>query len=245
MRLRSGPIRLVAIPALFAAGLLMGGAQATLAQEGTPVAGTPVAEEPVAEATTPAIEPASTNVVTLVAWYSNDPSGEFLNVLPIRVGEDHVASADPNGDPLGRAEFPSPEVGLPYVTIGDTTFNAYLRYEFDIAERWIWTDDTEGFRPATLVIQVQGEGGTYANYYGTATFISRDDLAGGVVVLALRPPEPAAVQEAAAEEAVAEEAAAEETAVEEAPVEEAPVEEAPVEEAPVEEAPVEEAPVEG
>lgn len=245
MRLRSGPKRLVAITALFAAALLMGGAQATLAQEGTPAAGTPVAEEPVAEATTePVLEPASTNVVTLVAWYSNDPSGEFLNILPIQVGENNVASANPNGDPIGRAEFPAPEVGLPYITIGDTTFNAYLRWEFDIAERWIWTDDTEGFRPATLVIQVQGEGGAYQNYYGTATFVSRDDLAGGVVVLALRPPEPAAVQEAAAEEAVAEEAAAEEGAVEEAPVEEAPAEEIPVEEAPAEEVPAEEIPAE-
>lgn len=235
MRLRSGPIRVVALIALFAAGLLMGGARAAFAQEATPPAGTPVVDEPVAaETPAPVVEAASTNVVTLVAWYSNDPSGEFLNILPIRVGEDRVASADPNGDPIGRAEFPSPEVGLPFVSIGDTTFNAYLRWEFDIAERWIWTDDTEGFRPATLVIQVQGEGGAFQSYYGTATFISRDDVAGGVVVLALRPPEPAAVEEAAVEEAVAEDAVVEEAPVEEAPVEEAPVEEAPVEEAPAE-----------
>ena len=39
---------------------------------------------------------------------------------------------------------------------------------------------------------VAGSGGAYAGYYGTATFISRDDGAGGVLVLALRPAAPAA-----------------------------------------------------
>lgn len=218
MRPRSGPIRLLTLIALVSAAMLVGGAPGLLAQEATPAPGTPVAEPTAEAATAPAIEPATTNVVTLAAWYANDPSGEFLNVLPISVGADRVASADPNGESIGRAEFPSPETGLPRISIGDTTFNAFLRYEFDIAERWVWTDDTEGFRPATLVIQVQGADGPYQNYYGTATFISRDDLAGGVVVLALRPPEPAA-----------EEAAAEEGAAEDAPVEEAPVEEAPAE----------------
>ena len=225
MRLRYGPARLLTFCALVGALGWLGPATGALAQEATPAAaGTPV----VAPTTTTPPEAATTDVVTLVAWYANDPSGEFLNILPIQVGGDRVASADPNGAPIGRAEFPPVEVGLPSVTIDDNVFNAYLRYEGDIAERWIWTDDTEGFRPATLVIQVQGAEGQYQNYYGTATFVSRDDLAGGVVILALRPPEPAAV-EAAAEEAVAEEA----------PVEEAPVEGAVAEEAPVEEAPAE------
>jgi hypothetical protein len=124
-------------------------------------------------------------------------------------------------------QLPNPETGLPNVTIGENSFEGYLRFEGDVFERWTWLDDTEGFRPATLVIQVQGVAGVYQGYFGTATFISRDDVAGGVIVLALRPPEAAAVEGAAAEEA-----AAEEVVVEEAPVEEAPVEEAPVEEEP-------------
>ena len=220
MRQRSGTKRRLTLIALVGAAMLVvSGGSSVVAQDATPAAGTPVAAPPAA----PAAAPATTNVVTLVAWYSNDPSGEFINILPIQVGEDRVASADPNGEPIGRAEFPTPDVGLPSISIGETTFNAYLRYEGDIAERWIWTDDTEGFRPATLVIQVQGSGGAYQGFYGTATFVSRDDLAGGVVILALRPPEPA-------EAAAAADAAAGEAAVEEAPVEDAPVEEAPVEE---------------
>jgi hypothetical protein len=222
MRQRSGTKRQLTLIALVGAAMLVGGGSSVVAQDATPTAGTPVAAPTAAPTAAPAA-PATTNVVTLVAWYSNDPSGEFINILPIQVGEDRVASADPNGEPIGRAEFPTPDVGLPSISIGETTFTAYLRYEGDIAERWIWTDDTEGFRPATLVIQVQGSGGAYQDFYGTATFVSRDDLAGGVVVLALRPPAPP-------EAAAADDAAAEEAAIEDAPVEEAPVEEAPVEE---------------
>jgi hypothetical protein len=215
MRLRSGPTRLYALIALFGVAVLSGSASVAQAQEATPTAATPVAEPTAVPAA-----PASTNVVTLVAWYANDPSGEFLSILPIQVGEDRVASADPNGEPIGRAEFPTPDVGLPFITIGDTTFNAYLRYEFDVAERWIWTNDTEGTRPATLVIQVSGVGGPYEGYFGTATFVSRDDGAGGVVVLALRPPDPTAEAAPAAEEAPAEEVPAEEVPAEEVPAEE-------------------------
>jgi hypothetical protein len=225
MRQRSGTKRRLTLIALVGAAMLVvSGGSSVVAQDATPTAGTPVAAPTAAPAA-----PATTNVVTLVAWYSNDPSGEFINVLPIQVGADRVASADPNGEPIGRAEFPTPDVGLPSISIGETTFTAYLRYEGDIAERWIWTDDTEGFRPATLVIQVQGSGGAYQDYYGTATFVSRDDLAGGVVVLALRPPDPAA-EAAAAEDAAADDAAAEDVVVEDVPVDEAPVEEVPVEE---------------
>lgn len=222
MRQHSGTKRRLAFLALVGAVMLVGGGSSSVAQEATPTAGTPVA----APTAVPTAAPATTDVVTLVAWYSNDPSGEFINILPIQTGADNVASADPNGEPIGRAEFPTPDAGLPSVSIGDTTFNAYTRYEGDIAERWVWTNDTEGIRPATLVIQVSGSGGAYQDYFGTATFVSRDDLAGGVVILALRPPEPAAVAEAAA---------AEEAAVEEVPAEEVPVEEVPVDEAPVEE----------
>ncbi|HET7092819.1 MAG TPA: hypothetical protein VFI22_05050 [Thermomicrobiales bacterium] len=129
--------------------------------------------------------PATTDVVTLVAWYSNAPDNAFLNVVPIALTDD-VAGPAPNGKAIGKVDFP--EDGLPTITWGDTTFNAYLRFEGDVAERWTWFDDTEGARPATLVIQIEGTGGKYQGYFGTATFISRDDTAGGTLVLAIRPP---------------------------------------------------------
>jgi hypothetical protein len=154
-----------------------------------PAASTPapaVVETTATAAAQPATQPASTNVVTLVAWYSNVPNDEYLNVVPIEI-KDGVAGPAANGKPIGKADFP--ESGLPTITWGDTIFNAYLRFEGDVAERWTWFDDTEGARPATLVIQVEGTGGRYQGYFGSATFISRDEGgAGGTLVLALRPP---------------------------------------------------------
>lgn len=140
--------------------------------------------QPAAATAQPA--PGTTDVVTLVAWYSNVPNDQYLNVVPIDI-KDGVAAPTANAKPIGRADFP--ESGLPTITWGDTTFNAYLRFEGDVAERWTWFDDSEGARPATLVIQVEGTGGRYQGYFGSATFISRDEGgAGGTLVLALRPP---------------------------------------------------------
>ncbi|HEU0114136.1 MAG TPA: hypothetical protein VFQ80_05645 [Thermomicrobiales bacterium] len=138
--------------------------------------------------------PATTDVVTLVAWYSNAADNAFLNVVPLDI-KDGVAGPAANGKAIGKADFP--EDGLPTITWGDTIFNAYLRFEGDVAERWTWFDDSEGARPATLVIQVEGTGGKYQGYFGSATFISRDDGAGGTLVLAIRPPRPAAATPAA------------------------------------------------
>jgi len=152
-------------------------------------------------------------VVSLVAWYVNDPTGEFINILPISVDPALVATEQPGAAPVGQADFP--EDGPPTITFGETTFTAYPRSEGDIPERWTWFDDFEGARPATLVLQVAGEGGPYAGYFGTATFVSRDEGGvGGVIVLALRPPgsagSDAAAQQGAADapaEAAAEPAA--------------------------------------
>jgi hypothetical protein len=169
-----------------AAGLAVGGsARAGLnLQAATPAAaparaaGTPVA---------PAAPPS--DVITLVAWYKLDPSGEFLAITPLQVDPSLLARSAPNGRAAGRADFP--EDGLPSITLGDARFEAYLRYEGDEnnGQRWTWFDDSEGARPATLVIQVAGTEGPYRDFYGTATFISRDEGdAGGILVLALRPP---------------------------------------------------------
>jgi hypothetical protein len=65
-------------------------------------------------------------------------------------------------------------------------------------------------------MQLAGLDGTYQNYFGTGTFVSRDEGgAGGVLTLALRPPSPAAANEGAAEPAAAD-AAAETPAAEDA-----------------------------
>lgn len=202
----------LSLVALVGVAALGGSARAGAArQAGTPTAATP--------------QPAgTTNVVTIVAWYSNDPSGEFLNIYPIRVDRGQVAGPEPNAAPIGRADFP--DEGLPTVTVGDSAFDSYARFEGDTPERWTWFDDSEGARPATLVLQVQGTGGQYQNYYGTATFISRADLAGGVLILALRPPTPGGA-EATATEAPAEAAPAEGAATEGAAEETVGTEEAP------------------
>jgi hypothetical protein len=91
-----------------------------------------------------------------------------------------------------------------------------------VIERWTWLDDFEGARPATLVMQLSGLDGTYQNYFGTGTFVSRDEGgAGGVLTLVLRPPSPAAANEAAAAEPATEDAAAAEPVADEAAAAEA------------------------
>ena len=187
----------LALAALVSTLTLGGSAQAGLGlQDGTPAAATPEAE---------AAPPPPSDVVTLVAWYAPDPEGDALSILPIAVDPSVVAAAEANAAAIGQAAFP--EGGLPVITIGDTRFEAYLRFEGDIPERWTWFDDAEGARPATLVLQVSGAEGTYVNYFGTATFISRDQGGTGVLVLALRPPDsPAEAEAAPAEDAAPAEA---------------------------------------
>lgn len=197
----------LALVALVGTLTLGGSARAGLSlQDGTPAAATPEV------AVTP---PPASDVVTLVAWYAPDPAGEALSILPIAIDPSVAAAAEANAAAIGQAEFP--EGGLPVITIGDTRFESYLRFEGDVPERWTWFNDEEGARPATLVLQVSGAEGTYANYFGTATFISRDQGGTGVLVLALRPPDaPAAESEAApADEGAADEPAADDTAAEE------------------------------
>ena len=108
--------------------------------------------------------------------------------------------------------------------VGNTTFETYARPD-GVVERWTWLDDFEGARPATLVMQLAGLDGIYQNYFGTGTFVSRDEGgAGGVLTLALRPPSPAAADEGAAEPAAADAAAVEDAAAAEAAEPDATVE---------------------
>lgn len=185
-----------------------------LMQEGTPTASPVTPEAPPAETPAPteapAPTPAPTDVVTLVAWYALDPTGEFLAMAPIQVDPAAaVANVAADAAATGRADLPADSP--PSITLGDSRFLPYnLPEDNPSGQRWTWFDGEEGARPATLVIQVAGIEGTYDGYIGTATFVSRDDgSAGGVLVMALRPPG---------------------TTEEETPAEAPPAEEAPVEE---------------
>ena len=181
-------------------------------QEGTPAA---------SPAAAPAAPPA-TDVVTLVAWYALDPSEQFLNIYPLAV--DQGQRGGQGGDPIGRANFPEGE--FPTLSLGDSQFTSYLRFEGDVPERWTWFNDEELNRPATLVLQISGLEGTYEAWFGTATFVSLDEdgPSSGVLTLALQPPDAGAATEDAAEDDQANEAAtdvpAEEPAATEAPAEE-------------------------
>jgi hypothetical protein len=203
-------------------------------QDASPAAGTPTAAQPTpppapvveTPAATPAAAPAAaaqTDVVTLVLWYANAADADIIELYPLAVDAGFVASPAAGAAPAGTVDFPDDGVSLPTVVVGDTTFETYPRAD-GVVERWTWFDDFEGARPATLVMQLAGLDGAYQNYYGTATMMSRDEGgAGGVIIVALRPPSPEAVAEedAAAADAPVEEAPAEEVITEEAPVEEA------------------------
>ena len=224
-------------------------------QEATPDAATPAVIETVPapapteapQAVAPAATPeaaapapaAQTDVVTMVLWYANSANADILELYPLATDGTFVASQAAGAAAAGTIDFPE-DGSPPVIVVGESSFLTYPRAD-GVIERWTWLDDFEGARPATLVMQMSGQSGPYQNYYGTATMMSRDEGgAGGVLVVALRPPAPEAVaeQEAAAdvpaeEAVVAEEVPAEDVVVEEAPVEDViVVEEAPVEEAP-------------
>jgi hypothetical protein len=222
------------IAALLLVGLA-GAAPALAFQDASPAAETPAAAQPTeapaqpaeTPAATPAAEapaaPAQTDVVTLVLWYSNPVDQDIIELFPLATDAGFVASPAPGAAPAGTVDFPVDGVTPPTIVIGDTTFETYPRPD-GVIERWTWLDDFEGARPGTLVMQLAGTDGTYANFYGTATMISRDEGGvGGVIVVALRPPAPAAVaEEEAAAEAPAEEPVAEEPVAEEPLAEEQP-----------------------
>jgi hypothetical protein len=199
-------------------------------QDASPAAGTPEVIEiqptqaPAQPTTVPAgtpVPPVETDVVTLVLWYQNAANQDIIELYPIATDAGFVARPPQGAAAVGTVDFP--EEGVPTVVVGNTTFETYPRPD-GVIERWTWLDDFEGARPATLVMQLSGLDGTYQNYFGTGTFVSRDEGgAGGVLTLALRPPSPAAATDEAATEpaadAPAEDAAAGEAAEPDATVE--------------------------
>jgi hypothetical protein len=186
-------------------------------QDASPAAGTPAVIQiqptqaaaqpttvPAAPAATPAA-PAETDVVTLVLWYQNATDQDIIELYPLATDAGFVARPQQGAAAVGTVDFP--DEGIPTVVVGNTTFETYPRPD-GVIERWTWLDDFEGARPATLVMQLSGVDGTYQNYFGTGTFVSRDEGgAGGVLTLALRPPSPAGADKAGAAEPAADAAA--------------------------------------
>lgn len=152
-------------------------------QEATPAAEPTQAEQPTRE-----------RIITLVAWYAPDPSGDFLTIGPLQTNQYLVAGpATPDDRTLtGRADFDDPDNNdLPRITLGESIFDAYPVYEGDPASvfRWLYFNDEPGQRPGTLVMQIEAKAGPYEGYIGTATFVSRAAESGGVLVIVLKPAE--------------------------------------------------------
>ena len=189
------------IIAILVLGGIVGTAPVAAWQDASPAAGTPAVIEiqptaaPAPATTVPAATPAApaeTDVVTLVLWYQNATNQDIIELYPLATDAGFIARPQQGAAAVGTVDFPAE--GIPTVVLGNTTFETYPRPD-GVVERWTWLDDFEGARPATLVMQLSGVNGTYQNYFGTATFVSRDEGgAGGVVTLALRPPSPAAAK---------------------------------------------------
>lgn len=195
-------IRLVGVAALAVALLgLVGysvGAPNVLAQSGTPevtplVETTPESETsatPLAEtAATPVAEPV--RVVTLVGWYQNSASGDFIEIGPLQTTDQLVAGpGDPTSSLTGTADLESDENnGLPYIELGDTTLIGTEMFAGDPESvfNWIYYQGDPALRPATLVVPVTATAGPYEGRSGTVTFLSRSSPGSGIVVIMLNP----------------------------------------------------------
>lgn len=168
----------LSVAALIAALVLGRPARAVQLQQGSPTAGTPAA---------------TTENVTLVAWYEPNASGNVLDLRPIQTGNDLVAG--PGGAasnaPKGTADFESKNNdSLPEIKLNESVFDAYAFNPDDptTVQRTLYYNDEQGSRPATIVMQVKASKGPYKGYDGTATFVSRASNAGGVLVIVLKPP---------------------------------------------------------
>ncbi len=135
-------------------------------QEASPAAetdGTPEAEQPV-------------QVVTLVGWYQRDADSDILTIGALTTNEALVVRAGTEGL-SGEANFEDPDNdGLPRITLGDSVFDAYAVDPDDPESvfRWLYFDNADGARPATLVLQIECTSSpVYEGFTGTATWISR------------------------------------------------------------------------
>ncbi len=169
-------------------------ASARLQTGGTPEAsptdnGTPVAEASPTEA------PPDSGIVTIVMWYQQNETGEFLRLFPAAStdGITYTRGKIENDTQGGRVVFEEARnEGYPRIRVGQTDyFDAYPIYPGDPSsvQRWYYFDDDSTVRPATMVMQIVGIRGTYEDWNGTATFISRGINQGGIMIIAIRPPE--------------------------------------------------------
>jgi hypothetical protein len=181
-------IAIVAIGLLLAAssGPASARLQTDATPEGTPVdSGTPVAEEPAAP---------DSGIVTMVLWYQQNEEGDILQLSPVSV-DGFVTTkgtivTDADG---GRVVFEEPRnEGYPRIRLGEEDyFDAFPIYPDDPAsvQRWFYYNDDATIRPATMVMQIVGIRGQYEDWFGTATFISRGTDQGGIMIIAINPPE--------------------------------------------------------
>jgi hypothetical protein len=166
-----------------------------MAQDATPVASPEATEETATDAETAATPEASQNIVTLVAWYGPDETGDLLMLSPIRTSPTYVASAGEatEQDLSGTVNFTEErnKGGLPRIRLGDSIFDAaeIVDGDRDSVQRWLFYNGEDGARPATLVMQITADQGPYEGATGTATFISRADDSTGVLVIVLYLPE--------------------------------------------------------
>lgn len=170
-------------------------ASARLQTDGTPAA-SPVADgTPVAADQEPTAEPADSGVVTIVMWYQQNEGGLIFRLMPIDSTDGVVMTQGrAEGDEQqGRIVFEeSRNDGYPRIRVGNNNyFDAYPVYPGDpnSVQRWIYFDDNPEIRPATMVMQVVGIRGDYEGWFGTATFVSRGIGVGGILVIAISPPE--------------------------------------------------------
>jgi hypothetical protein len=190
-RLRSLWAMLALMIAIGMAASVMFSPGAIAQDDGTPVAGADAT--PVADADgTPAAEPI--RVITLVAWYETDPSGDFIQLGPLASNDQLIAGpGDATTAVTGSADFDGAEDdGTPEIILGDTTLVGVPAIEGDPESmfRWTFPQEGEAVRPATLVIQVVSTAGPYEDFSGSATFISRSiDPGSGILVVMLNPPD--------------------------------------------------------
>ena len=158
--------------------------------EATPVEnGTPVAEE------TPTGTPVDSGIVTIVMWYQQNAEGDIIRLYPVTSadGVTYTRGKAEDDTQVGRVVFEEARnEGYPRIRVGKGDyFDAYPIYPGDptSVQRWYYFDDDPTLRPATMVMQIVGIRGTYEDWNGTATFVSRGINQGGLMIIAIRPPE--------------------------------------------------------
>jgi len=183
----------LALVGLVAAVMLEVPAGAAL-QAGTPAASpAAAAASPAAAAASPVASPsAASNVVTLVAWYQQSSSGDFLSITPLSISANLTAgeaASSPN-QMTGKADLSGGPNGEPIITLGESEFLGKLTNPDDSTSmfHWFYYGGVQGQRPATLVFQIVADKGPYTGYIGTATFISRESKpTKGILVIAIKP----------------------------------------------------------